>query len=76
MLQPLPEIDADRWSEDYRMLDSQWQEYKAKLERIEADITRAQADVRTNREMVSTLERTVPIPESGLGRSRACTSKR
>ena len=61
VLEPLAEIDPDRWSEEYRMLDSQWREYRAKLERIEADIARAEADVRSNRELVNTLERTVPI---------------
>ncbi len=61
VLKFLPGIDDNRLTEARQQLDSQWGEYKAKLERLEADVTRCEADVRTNREMVSTLEQTVPI---------------
>jgi membrane fusion protein, hemolysin D len=61
VLDPLPDVDPDRWSQEFKLLDSQWREYRAKLERIEADIARAQADLRSNREMVNTLQRTAPM---------------
>lgn len=60
-LRDLPGIDADRLRDERRLLDSQWREYRAKLERIEADISRAEADLRSNQEMVNTLQRTAPI---------------
>ena len=61
VLDPVPDVDPDRWTQEYNWLDSQWQEYKAKLERTEADIARAKAEIRSNQEMVTTLQRTVPM---------------
>jgi len=69
-LETLPGIDASRLREERRLLDSQWAEYKSKLDRMEADITRWEAEVRSNREVVIRLERTVP-----LARERAETFK-
>lgn len=61
VLKPLPGIHPDRWSDEYRLLESQWMEYKAKLERIEADIASKEAEQRSTREIVTKLERTLPI---------------
>jgi hemolysin D len=61
VLKFLSGVDDNRLREARQQLDSQWREYKAKLERLEADVARCEADVRSNREMVGTLERTVPI---------------
>lgn len=40
---------------------SQWQDYKAKLERIGADITRKDAEKRSTKEVVNKIEITLPI---------------
>jgi len=63
VLKVLSGIDPDRLSEARRQLDSQGHECKAKLERIEADITRCEAEVRSTLEVVNRLERTVPIAQ-------------
>ena len=61
VLKVFPNIDTERVAAERRHLDSQWREYKTKLERIEAEITSREAELRSNRQMVSTLERTAPI---------------
>ncbi len=61
VLKALPGIDDKRFREACRMLDSQWREYRAKLERIEAEIARKQAEERSTSEVVKKLEQTVPI---------------
>lgn len=61
VLRELPDIDVDRVASERRLLESQWREYRTKLERIEAEITSREAELRSNRELVATLERTVPI---------------
>lgn len=62
-LKAVPGIDADRLANERRLLHSQWHEYKTKLERIEADITRREAEQRSTRAMVNKLELTLPIIE-------------
>jgi hemolysin D len=61
VIKDLLDMDADRATAERRLLDSQWREYKSKLERIEAEITSREAELRSNRELVNTLERTAPI---------------
>jgi hemolysin D len=61
VLKDLPDVDSNRVKEERRFLESQWREYKAKLERVEADITGREAELRSNRELMGTLERTAPI---------------
>ena len=63
VLKILPGIDDDRLNEARQQLESQWREYKAKLERLEAEITRCEAEVRSIQEVVHRLERTLPIIE-------------
>lgn len=64
VLKPVSGADPDRLREADRLLDSQRQEYKAKLERIEADIRSKEAELRSTREMVNKLERTLPIAKN------------
>ena len=61
MLKDMSDIDPERLREERRLLDSQWLEHRAKLERIEADIARWEAELRSTREVVRRFERTVPI---------------
>jgi hemolysin D len=61
VLKDLSGIDADRLAAERRLLEGQWHEYKAKLGRIEADIMSKEAELRSNRELANTLERTAPI---------------
>jgi hemolysin D len=70
-LEALPAIDPERVPEARRLLESQWNEYQAKLERIEAEQAKVEAELRSTREVVNTLERTVPI-----ARDRAETFKK
>jgi hemolysin D len=48
-------------TDERRLLASQWLEYRAKLELIEADIASKEAEERSTREVVNKLERTLPI---------------
>lgn len=61
VLKDLPGISAERVAAERRLLESQWREYQTKLQRIEAEITSREAELRSNLQMVSTLERTAPI---------------
>lgn len=61
VLSDLPEIPVERLREERRLLEGQWREYTAKLDRTEAEITRVEAELRSTKELVNTLERTVPI---------------
>jgi hemolysin D len=60
-LKDLNGIDSDRIADERKMLNSQWREFKAKLERVEADITSREAELRSNQELKNTLDRTAPI---------------
>lgn len=57
------------------MLESQWLEYRAKLERIEADISSKEAELRSTREMVNKLERTLPIVKNRAETFKALLEK-
>ncbi len=61
VLKDLPGMHPDRLREAHRLLQSQWLEYTAKLGRIEAEIVRWEAEVRSTQELVNRLDRTVPI---------------
>ncbi|MEW6351575.1 MAG: HlyD family type I secretion periplasmic adaptor subunit [Thermodesulfobacteriota bacterium] len=54
-------VDDRRLGEARRMLDGQWREYRSKLERIEAEIARKEAELRSITQVVKKLEATVPI---------------
>lgn len=55
------DVDANRLAQDQRMLDGQYSEYQAKLARIDADIAKREAELRSTQEIVRKLEQTVPI---------------
>lgn len=58
---PVPDVDANRLAQDQRMLDGQYGEYQAKLARIDADIAKWEAELRSTQEIVRKLEQTAPI---------------
>ncbi len=61
VLDDLTGIDRDRMREARRLLRSQWMEYRSRLERIEADTSRREAELRSTQEVVKTIESTLPI---------------
>jgi len=61
LLPDVPGIDANRLRESERLLFGQWMEYRTKLERIEAEIARREAELKATGELVKKLEGTVPI---------------
>ncbi|HEY0021530.1 MAG TPA: HlyD family type I secretion periplasmic adaptor subunit [Longimicrobium sp.] len=54
-------IPEARVAQEQRLLDSEWMEHRARLERAEAEMVRRQAELRGVREMVRKLEHTVPL---------------
>lgn len=60
-LPALPGIAAGRQAEEQRILEGQYQEYRARLARIDADNTRRAAELASTREIVAKLEKTLPI---------------
>lgn len=75
VLKDLADIEPNRVREERRMLESQWLEYRAKLERIEADISSKEAELRSTREMVNKLERTLPIVKNRAETFKALLEK-
>jgi len=61
VLARLPGRSADRQVQEQRFLDGQYGEYRARLARIDADIARREAELRSTREVVRKLEQTAPI---------------
>lgn len=60
----VPKIDGvsvDRQIQEQRILDGQYSEYQAKVVRIDAEITKREAELRSTQEIVRKLEQTVPI---------------
>ena len=60
----VPKIDGvsvDRQVQEQRILDGQYSEYQAKIVRIDAEITKREAELRSTQEIVRKLEQTVPI---------------
>lgn len=57
----VPDVDANRLAQDQRMLDGQYGEYQAKFARIDADIAKREAELRSTQEIVRKLEQTAPI---------------
>lgn len=55
------DIDANRLAQEQRMLEGQYSEYQAKLARIDADIAKREAELRSTQEIVRKLEQTAPI---------------
>lgn len=60
-LKPISGIDAVRIQEAERQLAGQYGEYSAKLSRVEADIARRDAEIRSTRVQVGKLAQTAPI---------------
>lgn len=57
----IEDVAAERLTQEARVLDGQYGEYRAKLARIEAEIARREAELASTREIVRKLEQTVPI---------------
>jgi hemolysin D len=60
-LAPVPEVDHERHVQEQRMLEGQHAEYRAKLAKLDAEIERRQAELRSNGELVEKLAQTAPI---------------
>jgi hemolysin D len=56
-----PGLPADRLSDEQRLLDSEWLEYRSKLERLDADRASRAASLKTTQTMVDQLAHTAPI---------------
>lgn len=56
-----PDIDDEKFHEAQRLLLGQYGEYAAKLNRVEAEISQREAELRSTQELVHKLEQTVPI---------------
>ena len=61
LLKDVPGMDGDRLQQERRLLEGQWLDHKAKLERIEADIVSKEAELRSTQEVVKKIEDTLPI---------------
>lgn len=61
VLEKLADISPDRLTQEQRVLDGQYGEFRAKLAGIDADNARRVAELQSTREVVRKLEQTVPI---------------
>ena len=61
VLGKVPEAEKDRMEGEKHLLEGQFGEYQAKLFRIDADIAKREAELRSTQEIVRKLEQTVPI---------------
>jgi len=61
VLEALPGVGAAKLADEARLLEGEFQEYQARLNRLSAEIERRQAELRTTREMVAKLVQTAPI---------------
>lgn len=69
-LADLPGVPRDKMEEERRLLEGQYREYRAKLDRLESEIARRQAELESTRELLKKLEQTAP-----MARSRAADFK-
>ena len=60
-LAPQPGVDVARLAQEQRLLDGQFGEFQAKAVRIDADIAKREAELRSTQEIVKKLELTAPI---------------
>lgn len=60
-IKQIPDIEPPRVREAELQLMGLYGEYIAKLNRVDADIARREAEIRSTREMISKLEQTAPI---------------
>jgi len=61
LLQRMPDVPVERLNETQRLLDGQYDEFRARLATIGSEIARREAELRSIRETVRKLESTVPI---------------
>ncbi|HPT50726.1 MAG TPA: HlyD family type I secretion periplasmic adaptor subunit [Accumulibacter sp.] len=54
-------VPAERLAQEQRFLEGQYAEYRARLARIDAEVARREAELRSTREVVRKLEQTAPI---------------
>lgn len=54
-------VDANRFAKEQRILEGQYGEYQTKLARLDADIAKREAELRSTEEIVRKLEQTAPI---------------
>lgn len=60
-LKPMADVAGERLAREQGLLASQFDEYRAKLARVDADIARREAELASTRQVVAKLEQTVPI---------------
>jgi hemolysin D len=60
-LPAVPDVPPERHQHEQRVLDGQYGEFQSRLSRIEAEIERREAELRSTREIVKKLEKTAPI---------------
>ena len=60
-LSPMPGIEAERLEREQHLLVSQFEEFRSKLARFDADIARRSAELDATRQVIAKLEQTVPI---------------
>lgn len=61
VLENLPEAPAERFAQEQGLLAGQYGEYQAKLARLDAELDKRAAELRSTQEIVRKLEQTVPI---------------
>ncbi len=61
LLQRLESVSAERHAQEQRILDGLYDEFRARLARLDADIVKREAELASTREMVRKLELTSPI---------------
>lgn len=61
LLQRMPDVPVERLNEAQRLLDGQYDEFRARLATIGSEVSRREAELRSIRETVRKLESTVPI---------------
>lgn len=60
-LPPVPGADRDKIEDERRLLQGQYREYRARMDRLDAEVARRQAELESTRELVKKLEQTAPI---------------
>jgi len=55
------DFSADQIADEQRLLDSEWVEFKSKLERLDAKLNRHLAEIRVTQSTVKKLRKTVPL---------------
>ncbi|MDR1274804.1 MAG: HlyD family type I secretion periplasmic adaptor subunit [Candidatus Accumulibacter sp.] len=60
-LASMPDVPQERYRHEQRVLEGQYGEFQSRLSRIEAEIERRDAELRSTREIVKKLEKTAPI---------------